>query len=62
MIRAILGNAGFYIMTKGVVAVRFLGLFLGASVRGTSEARCVVLAERVYNFVERGPQEECDFP
>ena len=43
MMRAILGNAGFYVMRKGVVAVRFLGLFLGASVRGTSEARFIVL-------------------
>ena len=54
MMRAILGNAGFYVMTKGVVAVRLLGLCLGASVRETSEARCIVLAERVYNFVARG--------
>ena len=61
MMMAILGNAGFYVMTKGVVAVRFLGLFLGASVRGTPEARCIVLAERVYNFVARGSQAECDF-
>ena len=31
-------------MTKGVVAVRFLGLFFSASVQGrTSEARCIVL-------------------
>ena len=52
--RAILGNAGFYVMTKGAVAVRFLGLCLRASVRETSEARCIVLAERVYNFVARG--------
>ena len=54
MMRPILGNAGFYVMTKGAVAVRFLGLCLGASVRETSEARCIVLAERVYNFVARG--------
>ena len=59
--RAILGNAGFSVMTKGVVAVRFLGLFLGASVQGTPEARCIVLAERLYNFVARGSQAECDF-
>ena len=61
MMRAILGNAGFYVMTKGAVAVRFLGLCLGASVRETSEARCIFLAERVYNFVARGSQAECDF-
>ena len=61
MMRAILGNAGFYVMTKGVVAVRLLGLCLGAPVRETSEARCIVLAERVYNFVARGSQAECDF-
>ena len=28
MMRAIVGNAGVYVMTKGVVAVRLLGLFL----------------------------------
>ena len=28
MMRAIVGNARVYVMTKGVVAVRFLGLFL----------------------------------
>ena len=41
MMLAILDNAGFYVMTKGVIAVPFLGLFLSASVRGTSEARCI---------------------
>ena len=44
MMRAILGNARFYVMTKGGVAAHFLGLFLSGSVRETSEAgRCIVL-------------------
>ena len=50
-----------WILCNGVVAVRFLGLCLGVSVRETSEARCIVLAERVYNFVARGSQAECYF-
>ena len=56
MMRAIVGNAGVYVMTKGVVAgVRFLGLFFSASVRGrTSEARCIVLtaiSKAVFKFI-----------
>ena len=55
MMRAIVGNAGVYVMTKGVVAVRFLGLFFSASVRGRkSEARCIVLTaigKTVFKFI-----------
>ena len=55
MIRAIVGNAGVYVMTKGAVAVRFLGLFFSASVRGRkSEACCIVLtaiSKVVFKFI-----------
>ena len=55
MMRAIVGNAGVYVMTKGVVAVRFLSLFFSASVGGrTSEARCIVLtaiSKAVFKFI-----------
>ena len=55
MMRAIVGNAGVYVMKKGVVAVRFLGLFFSALVRGrTSEARCIVLtaiSKVVFKFI-----------
>ena len=55
MMRAIVGNAGVYVMTKGVVAVRFLGLFFSASVRRrTSEARRIVLtaiSKAVFKFI-----------
>ena len=57
MMRAIVGNARVYVMTKvaDVVAVRFLGLFFSASVRGrTSEARCIVLtaiSKAVFKFI-----------
>ena len=55
--RAIVGNAGVYVMTKGLVAVRFLGLFFSASVRGTtSEARCIVLtaiSKVVFKYISK---------
>ena len=55
MMRAIVGNAGVYVMTKAVVAVRFLGLFFSESVRGrTSEACCIVLtaiSKAVFKFI-----------
>ena len=41
MMRGTLGNAGLYVITKGMVSVSLLGLLLSASVRGTSEAICI---------------------
>ena len=35
------GSAGLYVTTKGMVSVRVKGLSLSASVRATSEARCI---------------------
>ena len=39
--RDMLGKAGLYVMTKGTVSVCRLGLVLRASLRETSEARCI---------------------
>ena len=40
--RAMLGNAGLYVITKGMVSVCVLGL-----VRGTSEALCIWVLRKV---------------
>ena len=47
MLCAILGSAGLYVVTKGVVLVRVMGLSLDASVRGTLEARCIWVLRKV---------------
>lgn len=41
IMRVMLGKAGLYVMTKGTVSVCRLGLVLRASLRETSEARCI---------------------
>ena len=47
MMCAMLGSAGLYVITKGVVLVRIMGLSLSASVRGTLEARCIWVLRKV---------------
>jgi len=47
MMRAVLGSAGLYVITKRMVSVSVLGLFLSASVRGTSEALCIWVLRKV---------------
>ena len=44
---AMSGSAGLYVLTKGVVLVRIIGLSLSASVPGTQEARCIWVLRKV---------------
>ena len=47
MMRAIVGSAGVYVMTKGVVAVRFLGLFFSAQYEEKRQKPVVLFQPRL---------------
>ena len=52
-----LGSAGLYVITKGVVLVR---LSLSASVRGTLEAPCIWVLRKVYKLSNEKLSNERD--